>query len=160
MAFVGLRDCEKNYLGLNPALFDNNGNGVPDYLKLRCGMNPKDPHDSHLSTAADGTSNYDKCKQHIPIDENANSQPNQLFAYQYKYDVFTNGTRNLNVSNIPVLNGGQDNLIAFYVTEVDLSTKAEALYTAFTILKTLPDKTLPQIQLLGHESRARISIRR
>jgi hypothetical protein len=133
-AFLGLRDCEKQYLGLNPALFDNNGNGIPDYLKLRCGLNPANTHDSHLNVAADGVSNYDKCKQNIPADESSNSQANTLFAYQYNFEVHADGSQNLYVTNIPILNGGQDNFIAFYLTEVDLSTKAESLYTAFTIL--------------------------
>lgn len=134
MAFIGLRDCEKDYLGLNPQKFDNNGNGIPDYLKIRCSLNPRDAHDYAIDGAADGVSNYDKCKEHIPIDESSTSQPNTLFAYHYKYDVFPNGTRNLYVSNIPILNGGQDNFIAFYLTEMNLSTKAVSLYTAFTIL--------------------------
>jgi hypothetical protein len=133
-AFLGFRDCEKQYIGLNPTLFDYNGNGIPDYLKVRCGLNPKNPKDSQLNVAADGVSNYDKCKQHIPIDERADSQANQLFAYKYKIEVHTDGSRNLYVSNIPILNGGRDNFIAFYLTEVDLSTKASNLYTAFTIL--------------------------
>jgi len=133
-AFLGLRDCEKLYLGLNPALFDNNGNGIPDYLKLRCGLNPKNTRDFRLDIAGDGLSNYDKCKEHLPVDENSNSQPNQLFAYKYKFDVLASGAQNLGVSNIPILNGGQDNLIALYLTETDLATGATSLYTAFTIL--------------------------
>lgn len=132
--FLGLRDCEKSYLGLNPTLFDNNGNGIPDYLKLRCGLNPKDTHDSRLDLTGTGITNHDRCKEHIPIDESANSQPNLLFAYKYQIEVQPDGSQNFNVSNIPILNGGQDNFIAFYVTEVDLGTKAESLYTAFTIL--------------------------
>lgn len=134
MAFLGLRDCEKLYLGLNPAKFDNNGNGIPDYLKLRCGLNPKNTNDYKLNITGDGVTNYDKCKEHIPIDENANSQPNGLFAYKYNFEVHPDGTQNLMVSNIPILNGGQDNLIALYLVETDLTTLAPALYTAFTIL--------------------------
>ena len=132
---LGLRDCEKLYLGLNAGTFDNSGNGIPDYLKLRCGLNPKSKHDANLSISGDGVSNYDKCKQHIPVDENANSQPNHLFAYKYQYELHPDGTQNLNVSNIPILNGGQDNLLAFYVLETDAASKNTSLYTAYAVLK-------------------------
>jgi hypothetical protein len=156
-AFLGLRDCEKQYLGLDSTKWDNNGNGIPDYLKIRCGLNPKDTYDSKLNIAADGVTNYDKCKQHLPPDESATSQANQLFAYQYNFQTIpqtsppthlgaspspspsvypggTPGTSTLKVSNIPILNGGQDNFIAFYLTEVNLATNVTTLYTAFTIL--------------------------
>jgi hypothetical protein len=147
-AFLGLRDCEKQYLGLDSTKFDNNGNGIPDYLKIRCGLNPKDPYDSKLNIAADGVLNYDKCKEHLPLDESATSQANQLFAYQYDFQNVpqtnpsgipsstpsTTLTKTLKVSNIPILNGGRDNFIAFYLTEVNLATNTTALYTAFTIL--------------------------
>ena len=135
-AFLGLRDCEKQYLGLNTSLFDNSRSGIPDYLKIRCGLNPKDPNDVTLSPAADGVTNYEKCKQHIPIDESAASQPNILFAYKYDFEVHADGTQNLAVSNIAVLNHGQDNLIAIYLTEENLTTKANSLFTAFAILPT------------------------
>ena len=133
-AFLGLRDCEKQYLGLNPALFDNNGNGIPDYLKLRCSLNPKNTHDFRLDMPGDGLSNYERCKRHIPIDENSGSQPNQLFAYQYDFENQPDGSKTLSVSNIPILNGGQDNLIALYLTESNRATGVASLYTAFTIL--------------------------
>jgi len=134
-AFLGLRDCEKQYLGLDSTKFDNNGNGIPDYLKIRCGLNPKDKSDSKLNVAVDGVTNYDKCKEHLPTDESATSQANQLFAYQYNFQVYPDGTQILKVGNIPILNGGQDNFIAFYLTETNLATNTPSLYTAFAVLK-------------------------
>ena len=131
--FLGLRDCEKSYLGLNPATPDFAGDGIPDYLNLVCGLNPTDASDAKVSAAGDGVSNLDKCKEHIPIGETY--QNNQLYAYQYTTSVNTDGSSDFSVTNIPVLNGGQDNFLAFYVLEQNVATKAESIYTAFAILK-------------------------
>ncbi len=142
-AFLGLRDCEKIYLGLNPSKFENAGNGIPDYMKLHCGLNPANENDAYISTAADGVANIDKCKRNIPIDESAFTQPNQLFAYHYETQLNDDGTSEFKVSNIPILDNGADNFLAFYVTETGLSGKAPALFTAFAILKSgYKDKTL------------------
>ena len=133
---LGYRDCEKLYLNLNPRLFDYDGDGVPDYLEVRCGMNPRDPNDAFLSPAGDGVPNIEKCKKHIPIDEDANSQPNRVAAYKYQIDLSPGtGSRNITVSNIPILNGGTDTFIAFYITEEDVASHKAYLNTAFTILK-------------------------
>ena len=131
---LGLRDCEKQYLNLDPNLFDYVGNGIPDYLKLRCGLNTLNASDAFVSTAGDGVANIDKCKQNIPIDERASD--NQVFAYRYASVLNTDGSEDLTVSNIPITNQGADNFVAMYVVEQDLTTQATALYTAFAILKS------------------------
>jgi hypothetical protein len=133
--FLGLRDCEKLYLGLNPSLFDTAGNGIPDYLKMHCGLNPSDKNEAYISTSGDGVANIDKCKSNIPLDENAMTQPNQLFAYHYSTQLNTDGSMDLTVSNIPILNGGAENFIALYITETSQSTSAPSLYTAYAVLK-------------------------
>lgn len=141
--FLGLRDCEKVYMGLNPNLFNFAGDGIPDYLKLRCGLNPLNKNDAYLSTAGDGIANIDKCKRNIPIDENGYTEANQLFAYQYNIQANPDGTTDFVVNNIPILNGGDQNFLAFYVTETDLSNKPAAIYTAFSVIKNgYANKTL------------------
>lgn len=133
-SFLGLRDCEKSYLGLDPLKFDFDGDGIPDYLELRCGLNPKNPNDAKLSIAGDGISNLEKCKRNIPIDEDANSQPNQLFAYHYLEKKQDNGSTDFTISNIPILNGGKDNFIAYYLVEQDSASLQTYLYTAYSVL--------------------------
>jgi hypothetical protein len=133
--FLGLRDCDKLYMGLNPQNFDFNKNGIPDYLELRCGMNPLDPNEAFLSTAGDGVSNFDKCKRGIPLAESASTQPNQLFAYQYDTEQNPDGSYNFTVSNIPILNDGDQNFLTFSITESNSTTSNTALYTAFAIVK-------------------------
>jgi hypothetical protein len=134
--FLGLRDCDKLYIGLsNISTFDNDSDGIPDYLELRNGLNPKNPNDASLSITGDGVSNIEKIKRGIPVDENADSQPNQLFASVYKIDIQADNSRTFTVSNIPVLNAGQDNFIAIHLTELDNTTQKSYLYTAFYILQ-------------------------
>jgi hypothetical protein len=135
VAFLGLRDCDKVYMGMNPQKFDFNGNGIPDYIEMQCGMNPLSTSDAFVSTAGDGVANIDKCKRHVPIDEYYYTQPNQAFAYQYNVQVNQDGSSDFTVMNIPILNGGADNFISFYVTETDSQNGAPGLYTAFSILK-------------------------
>lgn len=132
---LGLRDCDKLYMGLNTQTFDSNNNGIPDYLEMRCGMNPLSKSEAFVSNSGDGVANIDKCKMNIPISENANSEANQLFAYQYKNIVNADGSMDFVVNNIPVLNAGQDNFIVFYVVEKNLNTNTSSLYTAFAVMK-------------------------
>jgi hypothetical protein len=132
--FIGLRDCEKSFLQLNPASFDFDKDGIPDYLEFRAGLNPKNGFDADLSIAGDSMTNIEKVKRNIPIDERADSQPNRLFGYVYKTDFDMLGNRIFTVSNIPILNSGVDNFIAFYLIETDLDTKQDFLFSAYTIL--------------------------
>lgn len=132
---LGLRDCVKSYIGLNPNRFDFNENGIPDYLELRCGLNPQNKTQAFLSTAGDGVANIDKCKMNIPIDESADSQANRLFAYQYSQNALPDGSMSFEIGNIPVLKSGEDNLLVFYITETNLTTRESNLYTAYAVLK-------------------------
>jgi len=136
LSTLGLRDCEKSYIGLNPNTFDFNKNGIPDYLEIRCGLNPLNSNEAFVSTAGDGVANIDKCKMNIPIDESASTSANQQFAYHYVHATQPDGSMTFNVTNIPILNDGQDNFLVFYITETNLTTNATSLYTAYAILKS------------------------
>lgn len=134
---LGLRDCEKMYLGLNSTNFDHNQNSIPDYLELRCGLNPLNSQEAYLSAAGDGISNLEKCKRNIPIDESAFSSANQLFSYHYTTDLnVADGTTDFAINNIPVLNKGKDNFIVFYIIETNSTSKMKSLYTAFLPIKS------------------------
>jgi hypothetical protein len=140
--FLGLRDCEKNYLGLDANSFNNAADGIPDYLKIQCGLNPADKFDAFVSSAGDGIANIDKCKMHLPIDEDARTDYNQLFAYKYSIKTLDDGSKELIISNIPVVDKGVENFLAFYITESDTSNQTLSLYTAFAVLtKDYSNKT-------------------
>jgi hypothetical protein len=132
---LGLRDCQKNYIGLRTTLFDTAGNGIPDYMKLRCGINLMNRNAAYISTASDGVMDIDKCKRHIPLDENAYTQPNQLYAYKYELQLNGDGSTDLTISNIPVLDNGAEQFIAFYMTESKLADSTQSLYTAYAVLR-------------------------
>jgi hypothetical protein len=121
---------------LNPARFDFDRDGIPDYLELRAGLNPKNANDADLGIAGDSISNIDKVKNNIPIDENALSQANSVFAYQYSTNFSVSGDRDFTIKNIPILNGGKDNFIAIYLTETDLTGAQDYLFSAYTVLRS------------------------
>lgn len=135
--FLGLRDCEKYMLQLDPQSFDFDRDGIPDYLELRNGLNPRNGADAELSLAGEGISNSEKVKRGIPVDESGATKANQLFAYNYKTLFGTNSRRSFEVSNIPVLlDAGRENLIAIYLIETDLASQVDALSTSFVIIKS------------------------
>jgi hypothetical protein len=132
--FIGLRDCEKSFLQMDPSKFDNDKDGIPDYLEIRAGLNPRNAADANLIASDDGKPNIEKVKENIPIDENAKSQTSKVFAYKYQTQIDASGVRIFNVSNIPVVNSGVDNFIAFYLTETDQVTQVDTLFSAFMII--------------------------
>ena len=134
--FVGMSDCEKRYIGLNINQFDSNSSGVPDYLKLKCGLNPFNAIDSSVDLSNDGLSNIDKCKAHIPYDEYALTPENELYAYHYNTLSSADGTYQFTIDNISLLNQGDHNFIAIYIVESREADSTEALSSAYIILTT------------------------
>jgi hypothetical protein len=128
---LGLRDCQKIYMGLNPNKFDNAGNGIPDYLKLRCGLNPANKNEAYLSTAGDGISNLEKCKRHLPITESSNSMANRALAYVYTSQLNSDGTMDFWVNNIAVSDDGAENFLAIYITETSDTNQGPGLVTGY-----------------------------
>lgn len=134
LAELGLRDCEKSYLGLKLDSFDTDQDTIPDYLELRCGLNPRNAGDAALSPTGDGVSHLEKCKRHIPIDESADSVSNKMYAYKYELRNESDGSKTIKVSNVPVLKDDAQNLVAFYLVERDLVTSKTYLYTAYSLI--------------------------
>lgn len=134
--FIGLRNCEETRLThTDPMKFDSDGDGIPDYFELRCGLNPLDPTDSQIDTDGDGVLNINECRKNTPIDENNNSNNIKTFEYNYSMqaDLQNSGCFNFTVSNIPILNGGNGNLLMFNFIENDSSTTPH-LWTNFMVL--------------------------
>jgi hypothetical protein len=132
--FLGLRDCEKSFLQLNANQFDFDKDGIPDYLEIRNGLNPKNVADANVSASADGIPNIEKVKRNIPVDEDGKAEANAGYAYEYKTDLTLAGIRTFNIKNIPILRGGVDNFIAIYLTEVDPATQQTYLYSAYIVI--------------------------
>lgn len=134
--FVGLNNCEEKRLSkTNSADFDSDKDGIPDYLELRCNLNPKDPVDAQIITSNDGISNLEKCKRNIPIDESYDNPAIPLHEYRYSQQFNSNSNCfDFKITNIPVLNKGDGNFIALYLTEQSGSLQ-NYLYTAFHVLQ-------------------------
>jgi hypothetical protein len=136
--FLGLTDCEKLILGLNPKIFDNNNSGIPDYIKLRCGLNPKNRSQHKLSLAGEQINNYEKCKRGIPIDESANLPENMRYAELYAKVKNKNDLIDLTVKNIPYIIQGKSNLLGLYWIENELKSGTSSLKTAFSMITKVP----------------------
>jgi hypothetical protein len=149
LVYLGLRDCEKAYLALDARKFDNDADGLPDYLELLCGLNPKNPNDVYLMPTGDAVTNMEKCKRQIPLNEDAHNQPNQLFAHKYRTEVDLTGKHKFYVNNVPVLRSGADNFVAFYLTEYDSANNRTVLYTAFVRLKAGADDRVFKFDFWG-----------
>ncbi len=121
--FVGLNNCEeKKVTHTDQTLFDTDNDTIPDYLELRCGLNPLDKNDALMDTDSDGISNLDECKKGTPNTENNNDSSLKYLEIQYAFEMdaqLNNGCGKFRISNIPILNGGNDNLVSLQLIERD-----------------------------------------
>ncbi len=154
--FLGLNDCEKSTLQLNPTLVSFSQDGLPDYLKVRCGLNPLSSSQSQLSPAGDGLSNYEKCKRHLPLRENGLSPVSQAYAYDYSKVINPDASYDLQVNNIAILNQGVDNFLAIYIIESD-AQKNLSLASAYLLVNQVTTSTALSFPYWGKSVSAQAS---
>ncbi len=125
--WLGLTDCEEARLAhTDPAKFDTDGDDIPDYLELRCGLNPLNPSDAAADTDGDGLTNLEECKRNTPVAES--NHRNMLKAIEYRYQISVEDGANgqcsrMTVSQIPILSEAGDNLVTVHLIESDGSEK-------------------------------------
>jgi hypothetical protein len=113
----GLNDCEEdNLLHTEKTKYDSDGDGIPDDLEVRFGLNPLDPQDSGQSLGVDGMTNLQKIKANLPILQTLNASLRSL-AYRYETIPQANGCLTVKVDNIPLVDSSSGNAIRIYVFE-------------------------------------------
>jgi hypothetical protein len=116
----GLTDCEENnVLHTNPSDPDSDNDGLLDGLEVRAGLNPTDGSDGTQDADNDGTINYDEVKANTPVSEST-TETVRLHALAYKSTsklIEGKECLDLEVSNIPLLQVGNGNLLRFFVLE-------------------------------------------
>jgi len=116
----GLTDCEEALLKTNPLSFDSDGDGIPDYLEVRFGLDPLDAIDAYLDTDGDGVNNFNEVKANTPVDE---SNTNGIIkSLEVQYDTFQTTTApavcySYKISNVSIVASSNTNLIRLYFME-------------------------------------------
>jgi len=116
----GLTDCEETLLKTSLVNFDTDGDGIPDYLEVRFGLDPLDAIDASLDTDGDGVNNFNEVKANTPVDE---SNHNGIIkALEMKYDTFQTTTLpqvcySYQISNVSIVASSNANMIRLYFIE-------------------------------------------
>lgn len=136
--FLGLRNCEENGLALTGMdRFDSDGDDIPDYLELRCGLNPKNMWDAQIDSDGDGIQNIEECKIATPYND-SNSDP-AISRHAYKYMLKNEtGTGNqtcvrIDVDNVGVLGAGEGDLMVLYLIEME-GAQRKHLYSGYFVV--------------------------
>lgn len=113
----GLDDCARRALSLSRDTFSTVGDGIPDFLKLRAGLDATNPVAGTQNPMGDGISNGDKIRMNIPLLEKATPE---VLAYALAYEVSPGkdtGCFDFTVSNIPLAASPNGNLVRIYIVE-------------------------------------------
>jgi hypothetical protein len=123
----GLSDCaEKSVLKTKQDEFDTDGDGIPDELELRFGLNAIDASDDILNSSGDGFSNLQKIKMQLPIRESTTETLKQE-AHEYELIPSASTTSSqlcfdLKVTNIPIIPTANGNLAILHLIEKTLTS--------------------------------------
>jgi hypothetical protein len=80
----GLSQYAEDYLGTRYSVFDSDGDGVPDGVEARYGLDPLKPHVSGLDTDGDGIPDYAEFK----ADSNPIKRDNRFYDKNgYEYEI-------------------------------------------------------------------------
>jgi hypothetical protein len=142
----GLTDCEENSIfKTNAQAFDTDGDGVPDGLEVRFGLNPLDSLDVFQDNDGDGITNSDEIRVGTPINE---SNTKAVEPYLIKVDIGKEKLKNedeclwIQATNIPQMAVSNGNLVRAYVIEIDAEGKSQLRRMTVVAASNLPDKTL------------------
>jgi hypothetical protein len=120
----GLNDCEEGLLQTDPKDPDTDGDGIPDGLEARFGLNALDSTDANHDPDNDGRDNYAEVKANTPPTE---TNSTAIENYALKYDMRTkliNGVEcsDVSISNVPLLQVSNGNLINIFVLQKNPSS--------------------------------------
>ncbi len=126
--YDGLNDCEENVLRTVRNNPDTDGDGIPDGLEIRTGLNPLDPNDSSLDFDNDLRSALVEVKANTPM-YLTDTVDIQDQAYRYSvahYNVQNGNTTDLChdilISNVPVMETANGNVVRVYIMEHEYTT--------------------------------------
>lgn len=142
--YDGLNDCEEKSIRTDYLNFDTDKDGIPDSIELRMGLDPiNGPGEADLDLDGDGLTNIEEMRANTPFDESNKGYIN-LFAIKYdssKTEDVQSNCFDYTISNIPITESVNTNIINLYVIEQELSTfkKFMTVYS-FLIPSSVEDK--------------------
>lgn len=122
----GLTDCEEYLLHTESKNWDTDGDGIPDKLELRTGLNPLDVRDAAQDTDSDGISNMEEVRRGTPIGETNTARMNAMawVTELESYKKMNLTCYNLIITNMPVLEASNGNLVRVTLIEEELPATA------------------------------------
>ena len=110
----GLYDCEETLIASNTVNMvtngDSDGDGIPDGVEFRMGLNPLDPADAQVESSAPGVTNLMASYLHLLL----NQTPTHLLAplpYAYQTTLLAGGCYSFRITNIPKMQVTNGNML-------------------------------------------------
>ena len=135
----GLWDCEENLISTDLANPDDDGDGIPDGVEFRNGLNPKSAADAQIESTAPGVTNLMAAVTHLLI----NTTPTDfLMSLRYTYEVtnLSGGCYSFKVTNIPVMDVANGNMLEILVLENAINGTARVKFERILVPKETTDR--------------------
>jgi hypothetical protein len=150
----GLNDCEEHLLHTNEQDFDTDGDGLPDIMEIKYGMNPLDVNDAQQDADNDGYTNYREIQRNSPVFESS-TEVTEKFATSTEivsYNTTETPCHTVFAKDIPIVNVSNGNLIRFSLIEEVSGNPADTKlfrkkqdYT-FAVSRSVKDKAVFEIE--------------
>lgn len=119
-----LDDCEEALVGTGEYEPDSDGDGIPDGVEVRYGLNPLDIEDARLDTDQDGLANADEIRRNTPLyRHNGTDFDHRSISYDVVDIVRNDGAecQRIDITNVPIWDVENGNYIRLLFLEAGFS---------------------------------------
>lgn len=142
-----ITDCEEKIIGTDYLNSDSDFDGIPDGLEVRYGLNPLDPLDASTDFDGDGATALAEIKRGTPWQT---TDEQTIRSQAIAYAVMPAENKNpscydLSVTNVPIMETTNGNLMRFYVNEFKQIQGQEEVDKIMTATILMPSNILPNV---------------